>query len=160
MALTERFWSKVDRSAGPDACWLWLGAKHPAGYGQAWDPSSHRRRGAHRMAYEGVIGPIPEGLELDHLCRVPACVNPGHLEPVTHAENMARGRHFDVGAVQRAVTHCPKGHPYSEANTYRYRGTRECRACVRDRKREAYRARHGVTPDQYRPSRQPRYALT
>ena len=112
------------------------------------------------MAFEDANGPIPEGLELDHLCRVPACVNPLHLEAVTHAENMARGIRFDVGAAQRAVTHCPKGHPYSEANTYRYAGERACRACVRDRKREAYRARHGVTPDRFRPSRQPRYALT
>lgn len=82
--------------------------------------------GAHRVAYEEIMGPVPEGLELDHLCRTRSCVNPSHLEPVTHRENMNRG---DVAT--RRKTHCPKGHPYDEENTGIYNGYRNCRACAR-----------------------------
>lgn len=81
---------------------------------------------AYRFAYEFLVGPIPDGLELDHLCRVRLCVNPAHLEPVTHAENNKR-----AGV---AKTHCKWGHPYNEANTYRRRdrpGNRQCRVCAR-----------------------------
>jgi hypothetical protein len=87
-SLADRFWSKVDRS-GP--CWLWTGGTSNAGYGH-FHPTKRQGKGAHRVAYELVRGPIPEGLELDHLCRVVTCVNPDHLEPVTHAENMRRMR--------------------------------------------------------------------
>lgn len=153
MDASWRFWSKADRSGGPEACWPWQGAMHPDGYGSAWDPEEKRTRGAHRIAYEVLVGPIPDGYDLDHLCVNPPCINPAHLRPVTRAENMARVHLFDVGAVQRAVTHCPAGHPYDEPNTYRFRGRRACRACNRTRRREAYRARVGVTPDRYRPLR-------
>lgn len=82
------FWAKVDKD-GPDGCWLWTGFRRPAGYGQ-----TGRNRGsakqAHRVAYEMLVGPIPAGMELDHLCRMTPCVNPAHLEPVTPAENRRR----------------------------------------------------------------------
>lgn len=82
---------------------------------------------AHRIAYQLLVGPIPEGMQLDHLCRNRRCVNPDHLEPVTHAENVRRGL---SGAYLRARTHCPKGHPYDQANTYvSNSGSRNCRAC-------------------------------
>jgi HNH endonuclease len=85
----QRFWAKVDQGDGT-GCWLWTGAKLHGGYG-------HMRGGtadttAHRIAYELLVGPIPKGLEIDHLCRVRACVRPDHLEPVTRAENDRRGR--------------------------------------------------------------------
>lgn len=115
-------------------CWIWIGAKW-ARYGKFY--VRPKRHSAHRWGYEALVGPIPDGLELDHLCRNLLCVNPDHLEPVTHEENVRRGI---VGAVnrarQRAVTHCPKGHPYNEQNTYyAARGSRNCRVCGRERRR-------------------------
>jgi hypothetical protein len=140
----ERFLSKVDLSGGPDACWRWVAALDRHGYG------AFRFRGktarAHRAAYEIVEGPIPDGLELDHLCRTPACVNPAHLEPVTHAENVRRG---NGGAFHRAKTECPQGHPYDDENTRWYRGQRYCRACLAESHRrdsEARRRRAALKP--------------
>lgn len=80
----------------------------------------------HRVVYEHLIGPIPEGLQIDHLCRNRACSNPGHLDPVTARTNINRGR-----KPQSEKTHCPKGHPYDQANTYyrKDRPGRECRLC-------------------------------
>ena len=82
--------------------------------------------GAHRFAYELLIGPIPDGLQIDHLCRVPLCVNVAHLEPVTNRVNTVRGK---AGLRQRTKTHCPRGHAYDAANTRLYKGGRYCRAC-------------------------------
>jgi hypothetical protein len=116
-----RFWAKVKR--GRD-CWRWIGGKNGRGYGVFWE--SGKLVLAHRWAYEHKVGPIPEGLTLDHLCRNRDCVRPEHLEPVTFAENVARG--------ERATkTHCHRGHPFDKINTY-YRkdgNGRECRACHR-----------------------------
>lgn len=109
-------------------CIEWAGYIKPNGYGQtgAGEP-------AHRAAYVASRGPIPEGLEIDHLCRNKQCVNPDHLEPVTRAEN-ARRRFADY-------THCANGHEYTIANTYRRpSGFRDCRACGRERVR-AYKSR-------------------
>jgi len=83
----ERFDAKVQRTA---TCWLWIGATNQKGYGTFW--SGDVRTGAHRWSYEYHVGPIPVGLEIDHLCRVRHCVNPAHLEAVTHAENLRRAR--------------------------------------------------------------------
>ena len=123
------FWKHVEKT---DGCWLWRGAIKPDGYGQV---RRHPRRNiyAHRFAYELEVGPIPEGLTLDHLCRVRACVRPSHLEPVTMLENLRRGN--GVGAVNSRKTHCPRGHEYNVANTRYYRGERNCRACDRARRR-------------------------
>lgn len=89
--LSVRFWTMVDKSAGASGCWLWTGKKGSKGYGLVHvDAKAGTQQQAHRAAYELTIGTIPEGLELDHLCRVRPCVNPAHLEPVTRAENMRR----------------------------------------------------------------------
>ena len=130
-ASVVRFWAKVDKSGD---CWLWTAAVDPRGYGAFGGPN-HRRVFAHRVAYELLKGPIPQGLELDHLCRQPSCVNPDHLEPVTHAENVRRG---ECGSHQRAKTHCPHGHEYTPENTVHTKeGWRTCRTCKRISNRKA-----------------------
>lgn len=109
-------------------CWLWEGCKGIDGYGSMRFKGKPRR--VHRVAYELWKGPIPEGLQLDHLCRVRACCNPAHLEPVTCKENVRRGDQGKYRAeINHAKTHCPSGHPYDEANTYYYKNQRICRAC-------------------------------
>lgn len=131
----EVFWSRTDQSG---TCWLWLGTVARDGYGKA-----AYGRPAHRVAYELAVGPIPEGLEIDHVakrgCTHLNCVNPAHLEAVTGAENQRRKA--------LARTHCKWGHLLDEANTYRRRrGSRDCRAChnQRERQKRAARRRAGA----------------
>lgn len=130
-------------------CRIFTGAKSTRGYGMITVPKPGTSRGsttvgAHIVAYEHTIGPVPAGLELDHLCRQHDCCHPLHLEAVTHAENVKRGR---VGEVNRAraaaVTHCPKGHEYNEENTrmVRHRDGYDCRKC-KTCHREAMNARY------------------
>jgi hypothetical protein len=133
--LEERFWAKVQRT---DGCWIWQGGKSKLGYGSIWGgPGNPRHLMAHRVSWELVNGPIPDGLHIDHLCRNPSCVNPAHLEPVTRSVNAQRGLCGPLGAADRAKrqrTHCPQGHIYDEANTYvSETGARMCRTCIRTR---------------------------
>ena len=115
-------------------CWLWLEGLNDSGYAKFWDGSKQVR--AHRYAYEHFIGPIPNGLTLDHLCRVRCCVNPAHLEPVTVTENVMRG--FSPPAVYARRTHCANGHEFTPENTRRWfdekRGAfrRQCKTCKND----------------------------
>lgn len=109
-------------------CWLWTGATLPQGYGQF--RLDGKGTTAHRAAWTLFRGPIPAGYQVDHLCRVKACVNPDHLEPVTQAENLRRQA--------AAVTHCPRGHGYTPDNTYvGSKNERRCRTCARERQRVA-----------------------
>ncbi len=125
-----RFWGKVERG---DGCWIWRGSSYAkTGYGQAYDANGGRL--AHRMAYELVVGKIPDGLTLDHLCRTRLCVNPSHLEPVTRGENTMRGD--TVTAKNKLKTACPKGHPYDKENTLSRTNGRRCRACHAEWNRE------------------------
>jgi hypothetical protein len=148
-----RFWPKVDKT---ETCWLWTAGRSDTGYG-TFSVGQGVKVGAHRWAYEALVGPVPEGLQLDHLCRVRHCVNPAHLEPVTQRENMRRGAGHPpfTGARERAATHCPHGHPYDEENTYRNprTGFRSCRACnlARMRRRTHFHVGHSST----RPDPQP-----
>ena len=129
-----RFWAKVKIT---DSCWIWTAAKTSAGYGEFW-PGPHRGSPmiySHRYSYQLLVGPIPGGLDMDHLCRNPICCNPAHLEPVTHHENMLRG---NTGKNTRDKTHCPQGHPYSEENTRVYHGRRSCIACGKASQKRRY----------------------
>lgn len=128
--LEERFNARVERT---DGCWLWRGYITPAGYG-GLKHGPHQL--AHRISYMLYVGPIPDGLQIDHLCRVRHCVNPEHLEPVTARVNLLRG----VGWAARnaAKTHCPKGHPYSGKNLrVSHGGGRMCVTCAREATRKA-----------------------
>lgn len=127
-----RFWAKVDKD-GPGGCWLWTAGRTNGGYGM-FGVEGNRTVPAHRYAYELLVGPIPGGLTIDHLCRVRHCVNPAHLEAVTYAENNRRST--SPSALNSLKTHCPQGHAYDEANTYvAPRGDRMCRECMRARTR-------------------------
>ncbi len=121
MPILERLGDKFVFS--PDGCWRW---ERPDGrYGRIWHEG--RMASAHRLVYELVMGPIPEGLTLDHLCGNTKCVNPAHLEPVTLRENILRGT--SPIAVQARQTHCKRGHLLAEDNLYSSRGGRVKRAC-------------------------------
>ena len=111
-ALPESFWAKVMPEPN-SGCWIWIGASNITGYGQF----GHRGkvRTAHRVIYETLFGP-QLGLEIDHLCHIPACVNPSHLEAVTKQENNRRRRKSELGKGNRKKTHCPNGHPLSGSN--------------------------------------------
>jgi hypothetical protein len=138
----ERFWPRVDKR--PDGCWIWTGSTDGHGYGQFRADGTMVK--AYRWAYEDTHGPVPAGLELDHVCRVRRCVNPDHLEPVTHRENVLRGE--SITADQAKRTHCPKGHPYSGANLkIRPNGKRRCVTCHREseRRRKARQRSSGST---------------
>lgn len=154
MTIEERFWSKVDKTSDH---WMWTDkpTKSGTGYGQ-FQIGTHAKPktvSAHCFAYELLVGPVPEGLELDHLCRVTICVkviadelSAAHIEAVTHRENILRG----VGwcAIQARKTHCFNGHEFTLENTYvkPSTGHRDCRICMRegDKRRKLLRRARGL----------------
>lgn len=138
--MPARFWKKVQIDS-VTGCWLWTAARTAAGYGRyhvGGKGPTQRFRTAHRVAYETLIGDVPIGRELDHLCRVRHCVNPEHVEPVTHRENVLRGGGWSGTNARK--TACPSGHPYDNDNTYwTPSGSRQCRTCKRARQRKEQR---------------------
>jgi hypothetical protein len=147
MPIELRLMEKIE--LGTSGCWLWTGAINRHGYGNVG--INGRTWSAHRAAYVAFVGPIPVGLQLDHLCRVRRCINPTHLEPVTSRENTLRGD--TIAASEARRTRCPYGHEYTEENTRwcvirRYANGREqwgrrCRACLREQDRARKRRRSG-----------------
>lgn len=132
-----RFWAKVEKT---ERCWIWIGALRN-NYGRfGLTPKVIVQ--AHRFAFENLIGPIPEGLHLDHLCRNTRCVNPDHLEPVTSKTNTQRGK---AGTKDAIKTHCPKGHPYEGDNLefHLSEGKRRCRTCRNEQARARYAVKRG-----------------
>jgi hypothetical protein len=135
----EKFVSRFEVSEehmwNNSACWIWTAGTTCNGYQKY---ASFRADGkmirGHVFSYRYFVGEIPQGLELDHLCRNTLCVNPDHLEAVTHSVNIKRGL-TPIRARERAAlrTHCPSGHPYDEVNTYWWNGTRYCKICLKTR---------------------------
>ena len=140
--LQERILSRVTtEDRGHDTpCWVSDRAKTTRGPYTKIGVSG-RTLLTHRAAYEAWVGPIPDGLQLDHLCRVTLCCNPDHLEPVTCRENLLRGD--TLTAAEAAQTHCRNGHEFTPTNTYvrpdRAGRTRGCRTCRTEQAREAHR---------------------
>lgn len=122
-----------------DQCWPWRGSKDRYGFfcyqGKVVN--------AHRAAYTLLVGPIPPGLVVDHLCGNPLCVNPAHLEAVTQRENVRRSRNHVAEFMRQ--THCKRGHPFDQVNTYFY-GGRNCHLC----RKQASRAAYWRNPEKYR----------
>lgn len=134
--LSERMEGKyVVRDGG---CWEWIAGKggvHGGVYGVIWSGPGGRQIYAHRAMYELHVGPIPDGLTIDHLCCNYACVNPDHLRPATQKENILRGN--SLSARRARQTHCVHGHEFTPENTIlrsRPQGGRLCRTCNRERK--------------------------
>lgn len=143
--LQERFENNIQRGANPDDCWVWTGLLNNKGYGYLTDKLHDRNVVlAHRLSYEFYVGPLPDPFgedrpELDHLCRNRACVNPHHLELVTHKINLQRAAAL--------ITHCPQGHEYTRANTRLYGGHRSCKICRNDRNHARYQGRSIANAD-------------
>ena len=141
----DRIWSRVTKT---DTCWLWTGYIPADGYGRIRGVAKSGKQTklvVHRVVYEALVGPIPTGLTLDHLCRVRHCVRPDHLEPVTIGTNVLRG--VGIAAVNARRTHCRRGHEFTPENTHVRKDPRgemrRCRACDRAdavRKRAVARA--------------------
>jgi len=145
----RRFWAKVQL---PDArgCMVWAASSRGQGYGQFWLGGAPHY--AHRVSWTLANGEIPPGKVLDHLCRNRACVNPLHLEVVDQQTNTLRGESFAAKNAKR--THCPRGHEYTDENTYHNppnkshpNGQRVCRACQRERDRARYQRKRLASAD-------------
>ncbi|MER7788592.1 HNH endonuclease signature motif containing protein [Streptomyces sp. NPDC097640] len=161
-ALAERLARSTNKT---DTCWTWTGEITPKGYGVL--QVNGRRVLAHRASYEAHVGPVPEGLVIDHVCHDKSCIagdacphrrciNPAHLQPVTNAVNILRG--VGVGAVNAQKTHCIRGHEFTPENILRQPPNwpggpdrRSCRTCRREQNREAMRARRARTRAQPEP---------
>lgn len=150
--LADRIWEQINKK-GPmptrrdlqEPCWSWGGKPSSNGYGRITvkiPPGGRLALYAHRVTYEMVVGPIPDGTELDHLCRNRMCVNPAHLEPVTHAENLRRGS----GRGGTLRTACPQGHRYDKFSLFTSDGHRYCGECNRLRVNAHRRAAYVPRP--------------
>lgn len=139
----RKFWASV--AVLESGCWEWTGVRYPTGYGQPpFTGEGHQAGYVHRVSYRWLVGAIPDGLTIDHLCRNRACVNPDHLEAVSQRVNTLRSP-IAVAAINARKTHCIHGHPFSSENTYLRRQSnghwsRACRTCGRERNTQLRRA--------------------
>jgi hypothetical protein len=127
--MTSVYWSHVQVTSG---CWPWTGYKNAKGYG------FHGSATAHAIMYKAVYGPVPRGMNIDHVCNNTSCVKPSHLAAVTPRANVLRGK--TVAAFNAAKTHCKRGHEFTEDNIYRSKFGRQCKTCVRARQRKGVNA--------------------
>lgn len=138
--VADRFREKIAKT---DLCWFWTGPQTARGYGYLIvtnGRASSKMLYAHRISHEMYLGPIPDGLVIDHLCRNIRCVNPDHLEAVTQGENVRRGE------ANRPQSHCNRGHEMAGDNLYvDPSGARHCRECSRRRGREHMRRKRAAT---------------
>lgn len=126
--MEAKFWEKV---APTGFCWEWTGALDQNGYGQFFIRRPLSPVKAHRLAYEILVGPIPEGAKGDHLCRNRSCVNPDHIDPIPNRDNVLRG--FGITAMHARQTHCKNGHEFTPENTFtKDNGGRGCRECRKE----------------------------
>lgn len=143
--LPERFWSKI--RVAPNGCWLWTACIQNRGYGVY--SIRHIKYLAHRVAYQTLVGDVPQGLQLDHVCRSRSCCNPAHLEPVTNRENTMRGEKPGMltgpALANKLKTRCKIGHPFSRENTLIVGHSRHCRICRLERLRN-WRKRRDTDP--------------
>lgn len=135
----ERHFRKKSRHVKATGCWIWKDHVNRLGYGTTSICGKHWM--AHRASYHHLVGPIPDGLTLDHLCRNTRCINPAHLEPVPLAVNMRRR----YGSTQ-PLTHCVAGHLFDQENTYRHGRKRYCRKCGADGARRRRAQKNGAHP--------------
>lgn len=141
--MIQRFLDKIEYAEhSDDDCWYWSSAVNKFGYGAFWLDGKTVR--AHRYSYEMIKGKIPDGLQLDHLCRNRLCVNPEHLEVVSLTENIKRGLTGKINHHSSKKTHCPKGHEYTEDNIKRIKNNnRNCLTCHREWNKEYMRKKRG-----------------
>lgn len=136
MTMAERLWSKVEKT---DGCWNWIGSLMPNGYGNISIAGYYL---PHRLSWALAHGDPPKGLDIDHLCRNRRCVRPDHLRLATRRQNLLAAGSESRAALKAAQTQCIHGHSFDEANTHiRPNGTRACRACGRQRQRDALQPR-------------------
>ena len=129
VSVISRFFAKASQNR--DGCWIWTASVNKNGYGRFW-PRGGDGWLAHRWIYSALYGE-PSGLVIDHLCRVPACVNPGHLEAVPQVENVRRGLAGETTRLRMLTkTHCARGHEWTDENTKVTPRQRKCRACIRE----------------------------
>lgn len=127
-----RFDKFLDRIVTDGECIIFTGTKSPQGYG-SFQSANRVRMQAHRISYQVFVGPLIDGLVIDHICRNRLCVRPDHLRQVTHQVNILAG--VGATAVHAKKTHCVNGHEYTTENTHRTRHGRACKICRKEKKR-------------------------